>query len=150
MLHKQKRKSGFVIVKKLQACKPDSVSRLGGWLSFIWLPTLLPGSICLPSRRSVSRNISEPLTCKQAGLIWHFSTQGLPVADIPDNRPWALTPHFHPYPRKAGRLFSVALSRSPGQTGRSPPLAGALLCAVRTFLNPPKVAAIAQPAAKRR
>src|SRR4051812_34546991 len=64
--------------------------------------------------------------------IWPCTARSLPGRICHQTRRWALTPPFHPSPRRAG-LFSVALVVIPtDRDARS--LSGSLPYGVRTFL----------------
>ncbi len=129
--------------KGLQACKPDSVPgrKPGGYhlsCSGIAAGVLLRTRGCARCRTwREQRSLHPPIP--------HCSTQGLPAIIVANKSRgllphiFTLTPSLHDRRGMAGRLFSVALSVAPGtllcSVNRGPqPLAGALLCAVRTFL----------------
>ena len=79
------------------ACKPNSVSSLR--MTAIHLGRqLLTGSSNRRCRRAARKRFP----------IWSCTARSLPGRACYQTRRWALTPPFHPSPRKAG-LFSVAL-----------------------------------------
>ena len=84
--------------KKLQACKPDSVSRQSGTAAIYLGQPSLADSICLPTRlrRALLRH----------RYIWHFSTQGLPRL-IVANQPRRLLPYVFTIAscKRLGRYF---------------------------------------------
>ena len=114
----------------LQACKPDSVSAVAAAIIYL-LRALLPGCICLPT------NIGRAALGRW--YTWHFSTQGLPAVAITSNSR-GLLPHVFiltpttPEGEEEAVIFCGTVSFF---FQRSRLLAGALLCAVRTFLLPP-------------
>ena len=103
------------MLKILQACKPDSVFqnclRKKKQLSFIcdnhyWLPVSAYPPITASGGRSEQLHKLVYMAFQYARFTRLYNCL---------YRPWALTPHFHPYSYGMNhrlRLFSVALSRS--------------------------------------
>ena len=112
-------------IKKLQACKPDSVIPAEpGRLSFIWL---LYRYSSLAANPRISDEQSSGIRLFGISARKVYPPAVLPQRDV------GSYPTFSPLSASGGRLFSVALSVS-FIAERPHPLGGALLCAVRTFL----------------
>ena len=97
----------------------------------------LPGTGSLPeggARKETSR-----LLPSADGIVpaWPCSRRGLPGRPHYGGRRWSLTPPFHPHPLR-GSLFLWPWSGRLAPEGTSPPrvLSDAVLCGVRTFLDP--------------
>jgi hypothetical protein len=132
--------------KKLQACKPDSVrvpplAKSSPGPSFICTGNCSPVSSCLPCNVFLSEFGRAAL---QRYYTWHFSMQGLPPEPVTRNRR-GLLPHVFTLTLtvNAGAVIfcGTVCPRFPGARL----FTGALRCAVRTFLHPPKRIAIARP-----
>ena len=119
-------------IKNLQACKPDSVSPgdlIPDQLSFIWPRHYCRGLSAYPPSASFRTRTSRPQSLVY--LAFQHVRFTLPDSYLPD--PWALTPHFHHYPSPGWKAVIFCGTISFRRNG-SRPLAGTLLCAVRTFL----------------
>ena len=127
--------------KKLQACKPDSVSHKMGPLSFIC------DDHCWPPVSAYPPNIGR--AALRLWCIWHFSTQGLPESHLPV-RDRELLPHiftFAPFARGSYFLWHCLV---PTFTSGVPPLAGCVALCCPDFPFPAKRKTIARPAARQK
>lgn len=108
-----------------------------GSLPFIWVRFRNRTLRCLPPLPA-RRPMREPhISPKGRKVYMAFQPARFIRSPICIGKPCALTAHFHPYPEKSGRLFSVTLS-VPRPLPRPHRLGGAVLCVVRTFLPSPR------------
>jgi hypothetical protein len=125
---------------KLQTCKPDSVLSFdnGHHLSVPpvtrWNQSAYPSPVSL--RKVYRVNIHAVVSYSIQGLMWHFSTQGLPFFIIADKKQELLPPIFTLtlLARERTSLGGYFLWHFLFPLSRTRLFTGAMLYAVRTFL----------------
>lgn len=104
---------------KLQTCKPDSVLSFDNGHHLSVPEITFRNQSAYPSPVSVKKiyrvSTQALVSLSLQGLMWHFSTQGLPFFSITEKN-CGLLPHIFTITRRSlsegGLLFSVALSVS--------------------------------------
>jgi hypothetical protein len=83
-----------------------------GSLPFIWAGCHHPAQAAYPFRLLRCLGIHAGRVMRESLIGTYLALQPIRFTRTPCHHsgPWALTPHFHPYPPVGGRLFSAALS----------------------------------------